>query len=597
MLFPLEMVSGIRERDVIHTVRVSPIDAQDGLSKKALKQKVTGANLGHFAAFFKRSWRSNDILWGRLDGACELVDTLVDATRLNELRGSGGWNAPSEAELADYLPQLSADKRRAFAAALGGMTSDAATVAALPLVKDLLIEAAQGEILVEGLPQVIEDAAEEQMLWNEYNRRTIEGPGRGARKTTFVAGAEVLDPAVIAQASAEIAKGAMAALVNEKPATTLVARFREKYDVGSETLDDIPRVVLLDVFARALLVVRNSLLQAAGEKADRLTGSLLYKAFLDWPLEILASLAGGLRRSPSGRRGVIVGTLLYVALSAIVVFKTRLDFGALGSLGPALFIGLPALMLGATSFLVSVRSDDSIRGHARASALGLRQARLRGGRGRRPGRALAHPGRRSVQAGAGGGGRRPGDLRGAAPSPDQGGTGPGDGRRVSDAAGAARNLGQTQASLGLMHKPAWWIPGAHLQTIWARLARSRRLIRLEREVLTTPDDDDLILDHTDGAAGTPRVLLLHGLEGSAHSLHTQGLALLIAAAGWRATVLNFRSCARDPPRSGAGCGTGARASITRARPAISISWCGRWRRASRASRSGRSGSRWGGTCC
>ena len=56
-------------------------------------------------------------------------------------------------------------------------------------------EAAQGEILVEGLPQVIEDAAEEQMVWNEYNRRTIEGPGRdkqGVRKTQFIAGAEVL---------------------------------------------------------------------------------------------------------------------------------------------------------------------------------------------------------------------------------------------------------------------------------------------------------------------------------------------------------------------------------------------------------------------
>jgi predicted acylesterase/phospholipase RssA len=358
VLFPLEMVSGIHERDVIHTVRVSPIDAQDGLSKKALKQKVTGANLGHFAAFFKRSWRSNDILWGRLDGACELVDTLLDAERLNDLRRSGGWNAPAEAELADYLPQLSAEKRRAFAAALGGMSDDASTIAALPAIKELLIEAAQGEILVEGLPQVIEDAAEEQMLWNEYNRRTVEGPG-GA-KTKFVPGAEVLDPAVIAQASAEIAKGAMAALVNEKPATTLVARFRDKYDVGSETLDDIPRVVLLDVLARALLVVRNSLLQAAGQKADRLTGSLLYKAFLDWPLETLATLAGGLRRSPSGRRGVILGTLLYVALSAIVVFKTRLDFGALGSWGPALFIGLPALLLAASSFLISVRSDDSI---------------------------------------------------------------------------------------------------------------------------------------------------------------------------------------------------------------------------------------------
>jgi uncharacterized protein len=92
----------------------------------------------------------------------------------------------------------------------------------------------------------------------------------------------------------------------------------------------------------------------------------------------------------------------------------------------------------------------------------------------------------------------------------------------------------------------WWLPGAHLQTAWARLVRSRRLITFSREVLTTPDDDDVILDHTAGPPGSPRVLLLHGLEGSAHSLHTQSLAVLVARAGWRATVLNFRSCARDP---------------------------------------------------
>src|SRR3954462_7117166 len=94
--------------------------------------------------------------------------------------------------------------------------------------------------------------------------------------------------------------------------------------------------------------------------------------------------------------------------------------------------------------------------------------------------------------------------------------------------------------------PAWWVPGPHLQTAWARLARSRHLITFEREVLGTPDGDEVMLDHTPGPPGAPRVLLLHGLEGSAHSLHTQGLASLIARRGWRSTVLNFRSCARDP---------------------------------------------------
>jgi predicted alpha/beta-fold hydrolase len=95
-------------------------------------------------------------------------------------------------------------------------------------------------------------------------------------------------------------------------------------------------------------------------------------------------------------------------------------------------------------------------------------------------------------------------------------------------------------------EPAWWIRGAHSQTTWARLVRSRRLVSFEREVLVTSDDDDLMLDHAAGSPGAPRVLLLHGLEGSAYSLHTQGLARLIANIGWRATVMNFRSCARDP---------------------------------------------------
>ncbi len=92
----------------------------------------------------------------------------------------------------------------------------------------------------------------------------------------------------------------------------------------------------------------------------------------------------------------------------------------------------------------------------------------------------------------------------------------------------------------------WWLPGPTGQTIWARLVRSRRLVRFSREVLPTPDGDELMLDHLDGPAGAPRVILLHGLEGSAYSLHSQGLATLVAAAGWSCTVLNFRSCARDP---------------------------------------------------
>jgi uncharacterized protein len=95
-------------------------------------------------------------------------------------------------------------------------------------------------------------------------------------------------------------------------------------------------------------------------------------------------------------------------------------------------------------------------------------------------------------------------------------------------------------------RPAPGLSGPHLQTVWGRLTRPQRSVRFRRETLTTPDDDDLLLDHLDGGAGSPRLLLLHGLEGSSNSVYIQGLALAAQRRGWGVTALNFRSCARDP---------------------------------------------------
>src|SRR5579863_2894112 len=93
--------------------------------------------------------------------------------------------------------------------------------------------------------------------------------------------------------------------------------------------------------------------------------------------------------------------------------------------------------------------------------------------------------------------------------------------------------------------PAWWARGPHLQTIWGRYGRKKRLVTFEREALRTPDGEDLIIDHLPGPGGSPRVIVLHGLEGSSDAVYVQGTARGLALAGLRATVLNFRSCARD----------------------------------------------------
>ena len=101
---------------------------------------------------------------------------------------------------------------------------------------------------------------------------------------------------------------------------------------------------------------------------------------------------------------------------------------------------------------------------------------------------------------------------------------------------------------GTSFRAAWWLPGPHLQTAWGRVARSRRQVAFVREVLETPDGDELVLDHVEGPAGSPRLLALHGLEGSSYSVYVQGLLAAAARRGWRGTALNFRSCARDPTR-------------------------------------------------
>jgi uncharacterized protein len=84
----------------------------------------------------------------------------------------------------------------------------------------------------------------------------------------------------------------------------------------------------------------------------------------------------------------------------------------------------------------------------------------------------------------------------------------------------------------------------HVQTLWGRLFRNRRRVVTVRETLVTPDDDDLIVDHLPGNDEI-RFVLLHGLEGSSSSVYIQGILAAIEQAGWAATAVNFRSCARE----------------------------------------------------
>jgi len=92
------------------------------------------------------------------------------------------------------------------------------------------------------------------------------------------------------------------------------------------------------------------------------------------------------------------------------------------------------------------------------------------------------------------------------------------------------------------YEAPWWLPGGHLQTIAAALARAPR-ITWSRERWETPDGDFIDLDWA-GTEG-PLIALFHGLEGSSSSPYARSIAAHAIATGWRCVVPHFRGCSGE----------------------------------------------------
>ena len=96
-------------------------------------------------------------------------------------------------------------------------------------------------------------------------------------------------------------------------------------------------------------------------------------------------------------------------------------------------------------------------------------------------------------------------------------------------------------------RPAWWLPGPHLQTLFGSLCRKPAQLQRQRERLWLEDGDFLDLDwHGPHAANAPLVLVLHGLTGSSSSHYVLGLQQQLAAHGWASVALNWRGCSGEP---------------------------------------------------
>ena len=96
----------------------------------------------------------------------------------------------------------------------------------------------------------------------------------------------------------------------------------------------------------------------------------------------------------------------------------------------------------------------------------------------------------------------------------------------------------------------WWLPGGHLQTMYALLSVLRPRVDYRRERWEIPDGDFVDVDwlHEDSrsaapdSARKPLVVLFHGLEGGSRSQYAHALMAETARRGCRGVVVHFRGC-------------------------------------------------------
>jgi|AntRauTorckE5430_2_1112549.scaffolds.fasta_scaffold00008_38 hypothetical protein len=96
--------------------------------------------------------------------------------------------------------------------------------------------------------------------------------------------------------------------------------------------------------------------------------------------------------------------------------------------------------------------------------------------------------------------------------------------------------------------PAWWLPTAHLQTIFPTFFFAQKEFPTRVERFELPDGDYIDGIWTDKPAA-PTVILLHGLQGSPRSYYINSLMdNIYHETNWNALALSFRGCGSDKQR-------------------------------------------------
>ncbi len=267
-LYPFEYLTDLSEKELIHPLGISPNIAQLGMGKgKDIGEKLAGNKLYNIGGLFKKSWRSNDLLWGRLDGLNRILEGIVTPESVTAFAGFVQREAASRnydrGQCLDWLineslPHISGNERQVIRQHLERLAQPKLRIDRSELRQILadLVLAGQREILTSDVNSIIEDLEEQPGWWR------LAG---NTQPTTdnWILNKISLQSSLPGQNAKAIGRIVQKSLTNL--ATQQQNFFHHQYRIGVDKLwENMPLVTLISICTKLVLILRNLLVRVVG---------------------------------------------------------------------------------------------------------------------------------------------------------------------------------------------------------------------------------------------------------------------------------------------------------------------------------------------
>ena len=301
VLYPLDYLAGTPEKQLIETFRISPEDAKLGLSSRfedgeRLDKKLAGDSLRAFGGFLKKSWRANDILWGRLDGLNRIVDALVTEEKIKNFPKFLESEAKKEAErtnkpinLENYLDHLlkealfsNFERKRNFSSQAEknylnnkeddfrqklknlfpsldvrdskGKLLENEQKSEEPLKEFIksLVSIGHLIILEQEFKEIMQTSIEEQLNWKQRKQ-----PTKKSEEPIPVLKFDPIDCSFDSAITALVVKKVAEESLSSMSLKEKENFFKKDYQIGSETLSHIPKSELQQLILKCILIFQD----------------------------------------------------------------------------------------------------------------------------------------------------------------------------------------------------------------------------------------------------------------------------------------------------------------------------------------------------